>query len=320
MTFETWAKELLCKELKNQGTMVYIRKPRDRQGWYCATPNGFLLHVEAEKIRFGFFRINYEIMPLVGRIYEGVGDNPPVSMGMNYDMALDYMFKFGDAPLDHKSRNLKTKYIGESETDETVVDMIRDYLNPLFDSLTSYENYCKAAIEIMLFPRDDVDRAKRKEVAQKLYENPHDVQLEMSAMLRESYPADYPWYAQRINQMPYVYAFLGKYEAALAMIRGLRHARLKAIKNNYEYGCLTENRYLQDKREIEIENHEIEAAMLANDTALIHELLSANYQRNRTLIRERLGLELPEELKHEGRDIAGQGAELAHRTGDGSLS
>ena len=294
MTFETWAKELLCKELKNQGTMVYIRKPRERQGWYCATPNGFLLHVDAEKMRFGFFRINYEIMPLIGRIWEGVGDIHPATMGMNYDMALDYIFKFGGDPLEHKSQNLKTKCIGEMETDEVVVDMIRSYLNPLFDSLTSYEDYCKAAIEIMLFPREDVDRTKRAEVAQMLYENPHDVQLEMSAMLQERYPPDYPWYTQRINQMPYVYAYLGKYEEALAEIRGLRHVRLQVSKNSYEFGYISENAYLQDKQRIEKENYEIEAAMLAKDPALVHELLSANYQRNRTLIRERLGLEIPE--------------------------
>ncbi len=293
MTFETWAKELLCKELKNQGTMVYIRKPRERQGWYCPTPNGFLLHVEAEKIRFGLFRINYEIMPLVGRIREGVGDNPPVSMGMNYDVAGDYVWKIGSASIEHKSHWLNSKCIGESETDETVIDMIRDYLNPLFDSLTSYEAYCKESIEIMLHSRADVDRKKWKEVAQMLYENPHDVQLEMSAMLSERYPPDYPWYAQRINQMPYVYAFLGKYEEALAELRGIKHVRLQVSKNSYEYGYITENRYLQDKQRIEEENHEIETAMQEKDTVRVKNILEANYQRNRELIYERLGLELP---------------------------
>lgn len=294
MTFETWAKELLCKELKNQGTMVYIRKPRERQGWYCTTPNGFLLHAEAEKVSFGFFRINYEIMPLVGRIYEAVGNNPPVSMGGNDDMAFDYIFKFGSFSHDHKSLNLRSKCIGESETDETVIDMIRNYLNPLFDSLSSYEDYCKDAIEIMLSYRDDVDRKKRKEVAKMLYENPHDVQVEMSAELRRRYPADYPWYAQRINQMPYVYAFLGKYEEALAWIRGGRHVRLQVSQNAYELGDYTENEYLQDKQRIEEEDREIETAMQTGDTALVHKILLSNYQRNRTLIRERIGLELPE--------------------------
>jgi hypothetical protein len=294
MTFETWAKELLCRELKKQGTMVYIRKPRERQGWYCTTENGFLLHVEAEKISFGFFRINYEIMPLVGRITEAVGNNPPVSMGMNYDVAHEYLFKFGRYSPDHKSLNLRSKCIGESETDETVIDMIRNYLNPLFDSLLSYEDYCKDAIEIMVSYRTDVDRKKKKEVAKMLYENRHDIQVEMSAELRKTYPADFPWYAQRINQMPYVYAFLGKYEEALAWIHGIRHARLEVSQYNYEHGYSTENDHLQYKQILEEEDREIEVAMQTGDTALVQEILLSNYQRNRTLIRERIGLEFPE--------------------------
>ena len=296
MTFETWAKELLCEELKNQGTMIYIRKPRERQGWYCATPNGFLLHVEAEKVRFGCFRINYEIMPLIGRIFEAVNDTPSVSMGMNYDMSMEYIFKFGSFSHDHKCLNLKSKCIGESETDETVVDMIRNYLNPLFDSLTSYEDYCKTAIEITLFHKNDVDIKKRKEIAQMLFDHRQAAGIEVPINFRENYPIDYPWYTQRINQMPYVYAFLGKYEEAIAQICGIRQVRMEGIERTYAQGYYKEDTYLKQKQILENENHEIEVAMQERDIALVNEILAANYQRNRTLIYEYIGMELPDEF------------------------
>ncbi len=298
MTFETWAKELLCKELKNQGTMIYVRKPRERQGWYCATPNGFLLHVEAEKIRFGDFRIKYEIMPLIGRIAEAVKGAPyvpSVSMGMNYDMALDYIGKFGYS-YNHNSRLLRSKSIGEGATDEIVVDMIRNYLNPLFESLTSYENYCKAAIEIMLFHNKDIDVNKRKEIAQMLFDRRPDVGIDPPVYYRDNYPSDYPWFAQKINQMPYVYALLGKYEDALAKIRGIRHVRMKSLEYNYTIGTYTNrmDNSLSQKQKKENEDHEIETAMQEKDIVRIRNILEANYQRNRELIYERLGIEIPE--------------------------
>ena len=295
MTFETWAKELLCKELKEQGTTIYVRKPKHLQGWYCATPYGFLLHVEAEKIHVGYFRIKYEIMPLIGRLFDpidAVPVAPRVSMGYSTDVATDYIRKF-DYSIDHDCLSLKTHSIGESATDETVVDMIRNFLNPLFDSLTSYENYCKGAIE-MPFYNEVKDVNKRKELAQMLFDCGLAAGISRPVYYRDNFPMDYPWYTLRINQMPYVYALLGKYEEALAGIHGLREVRLRSAEFTYEEGCWTKDVYLEEVNLIENRCREIEESMQKKDIVRIRNILEANYQRNRELIYKLLGLEIPE--------------------------
>ncbi len=298
MTFETWAKELLCKELKDQGTTIYVRKPKHLQGWYCATPSGFLLHVEAEKTRFGYFRINYEIMPLIGRFFDptdAVPVVPYVSMGMNTDVAWDYIRKF-DYPADHDCKSLRTHSIGESATDDTVVAMVRNYLNPLFESLTSYENYCKGAMEIYPFYNEIKEVSKRKELSQMLFDCGLSAGISRPAYYRDNFPMDYPWYTLRINQMPYVYALLGKYEEALAQIRGIREVRLRLQSAEYthEQCPYTEDVYLEQVQLIKNRCREIEEAMQKKDIVRIRNILEANYQRNRELIYKLLGLKIPE--------------------------
>ena len=318
MTFETWAKELLCKELKNQGVITYIRKPHHLQGWYCATPNGFLLHVEPEKTSFGYFRINYEIMPLIGRIIEPSIDLPripDVTMCSVRDADYDYIGKFNYS-FDHPCISLKTRSIGENVTDQTVVDIIRDYLNPLFDSLTSYENYCKAAIETKLFY---VERniEKRKELAQGLFDHGYNIGIDPPAHYQDNYPTDYPWFADNISQMPYVYAFLGKHEEVLAKIRGVRQFRINLLENSRARGeyIYRMEQYLGEKHRLENEKHEIEEALQEGNTAYIHEILLENYRRNRDFIYKCIGLKIPKEYsmdKTQQRDTGHS------KTGDGS--
>lgn len=298
MTFETWAKELLCKELKNQGEMFYIRKPSIYQGWYCLTPTGFLLRVKPEKISYGFFRFNYEIMPLVGRIVDAPKDYPHalgVTMeGCFSDTAYGYAWKFSH-PFGHKSTSLRTKKIEEDETKEIVLDMIHNFLNPLFDSLTSYENYCKALIEIRLYPMER-NEIKRRELVKRLFDHGVNAGVDRGEFCRSEFPIDYPWFADRINQMPYVYALLGKFDEALAMIRGIRKVRLGVIEFNYEIGTYTNRMddYLKAVQDTKSKNHEIETAMQEKDIDGIRNILEANYQRNRELIYERIGFEIPE--------------------------
>lgn len=294
MTFKTWSKELLCKELKNQGKMLYIRKPDTLQGWYCFTPSGLLLHVEPEKIRYGFFRFNYEIMPLVGRFggSEYLPHDSAVTMDGSRDVAYDYTSKF-EYPFGHKSRSLKTKEIRESATNEVALEMIHNYLNPLFDSLTSYENYCKSSIEIRLYPMER-NEIKRRKLVELLFTHGINAGINRGEFCPSEYPADYPWFADRINQMPYVYALLGKFEDALAMIHGIRHVCLQATQNSYQLGYTTENNYLKNVKIIESKDCEIEVAMQEKDIVRVRSILEANYQRNRKLIYERLGLEISE--------------------------
>lgn len=297
MTFETWAKELLCRELKSPGTVHYVRKPRDFRGWYCATPNGFLLHVEAAKESFGYFGINFEIMPLVGRITEASEDLPyvpPVSMGLMLSATTDYAARSG-FPFCSKIDFLKTKSIGEGETEELLVEMIHNYLNPLFASLTSYENYCKSAIEAMLIPMVQSE-AKRKALAEGLFHRTPGVAFVPPFYDLWEYPPNFPWFTTRINQMPYVYAFLGKYDDALARIRGRRQERLQSLELTRARGSY-ENReeaYLAQRQYIENEDREIEVAMEEKNVARIQEILSENYSRNRTIILQRIGLEIPQ--------------------------
>lgn len=297
MTFETWAKELLCRELKSPGTVHYVRKPRDSRGWYCATPNGFLLHVEAAKESFGYFGINFEIMPLVGRITEASEDLPyvpPVSMGLMLSATTDYAARSG-FPFRSKIDFLKTKSIGEGETEELLVEMIHNYLNPLFASLTSYENYCKSAIEAMLIPMVRSEE-KRKALAEGLFHRTPGVAFFPPFYDHRGYPPNFPWFTARINQMPYVYAALGKFEEALTEIRVRRQACMESVEFNYSIGTYAnrEDEYLAEKQRIENEDHEIEVAMEEKNVARIQEILSENYSRNRTIILQRIGLEIPQ--------------------------
>lgn len=298
MTFETWAKELLCRELKSQGTVLYVRKPRDGKGWYCATPNGFLLRVEADKERFGYFGINYEIMPLVGRVYEakpGDPGDPIVSMGLKQSATTDYAARSGFF-FQHKINSLQTKSIGERETDELVVEMICNFLNPLFASLTSYENYCKAAIETCLGFMVQPE-ARRKEVAHGLFYRTPGVDFFPPLYDQSEFPPNYPWFTNRINQMPYVYAFLGKYDDALTRICAWRQDQMQSLESACARGFYAnrEEAYSRQKQYIENEDREIEVAMKEKNVARIQEILSENYQRNRQLIYERIGLEIPDE-------------------------
>lgn len=298
MTFETWAKELLCRELKSPGTVHYVRKPRNFQGWYCATPYGFLLHVEAAKESFGYFGINCEIMPLVGRITEAREDLPyipPVSMGLMMSATSDYAARSG-FPFRSEISFLKTKSIDEGKTEELIVEMIHNYLNPLFASLTSYESYCKSAIEAMLIPMVQSE-AKRKALAEGLFHRTPGVEFFPPFYDQSEMPAGYSWFTRRINQMPYVYAALGKFEEALTEIRVRRQARMESVEFNYSIGTYAnrEDEYLAEKQRIENEDHEIEVAMEEKNVARIQEILSENYQRNRQLIYERIGLEIPDE-------------------------
>lgn len=300
MTFETWAKELLCRELKSPGTVHYVRKPRSFQGWYCATPYGFLLHVEAAKESFGYFGINYEIMPLTGRVYEVepnfLGD-PIVSMGLKLSATTDCAISSG-FPFQHKIDFLRTKSIGERETDELVAEVIHNYLNPLFASLTSYESYCKSAIEGMLIPMVRSE-AKRKALAEGLFHRTPGVAFFPPFYDHREYPPNFPWFTAKINQMPYVYAFLGKYDDALARIRDRRQKLLQSLESARARGSYAnrEEAYLAQRQYIETEDREIEVAMEEKNVARIQEILSENYQRNRQLIYERIGLEIPEKYE-----------------------
>lgn len=298
MTFETWAKELLCRELISPGTVHYVRKPRDCQGWYCATPNGFLLHVEAAKESFGYFGINYEIMPLTGRVYEvepGFLGDPIVSMGLKLSATTDCAIRSG-FPFQHKIDFLRTKSIGECETNELVVEMIHNYLNPLFASLTSYESYCKSAIEAMLIPMVQSE-AKRKALAEGLFHRTPGVAFFPPFYDHREYPPNFPWFTARINQMPCVYAFLGQYDDALVRIRDRRQKQLQSLESARARGSYAnrEEAYLAQRQYIETEDREIEVAMEEKNVARIQEILSENYQRNRQLIYERIGLEIPDE-------------------------
>ena len=98
-------------------------------------------------------------------------------------------------------------------------------------------------------------------------------------------------------QMPYVYAALGKVEEALTEIRVRRQARMESVEFNYSIGTYAnrEDEYLAEKQRIENKDHEIEVAMEEENVARIQEILSENYQRNRQLIYERIGLEIPDE-------------------------
>lgn len=99
--------------------------------------------------------------------------------------------------------------------------------------------------------------------------------------------------------MPYVYAALGKFEEALTEIRVRRQARMESVEFNYSIGTYAnrEDEYLAEKQRIENKDHEIEVAMEEKNVARIQEILSENYQRNRQLIYERIGLEIPEKYE-----------------------
>lgn len=298
MTFERWAKELLCKELKSQGTTYYIKKSIVNQGWYCLTPTGFLLHVYADKQRFGNFEIKYEIMPLIGRITELSADFPipkaykiPVAMGVGYDVRFLYKRKF----CHKKLISLRSADIELPQTYENAKKMICDYLNPLFDSLNSYENYCKATIEIELYTSER-DERKRKHMAQLLFDRGIEAGINRENHCPEEYPEYYPWYASYTTAMPYVYAALGKYEVALAHIRAIREVRMQVLTNAYKRGDYAKNpdMFLKKMEELKRDDNEIEMAMQANDAELVKQILENNYRRNQELIRESLGIEIPE--------------------------
>lgn len=300
MTFERWAKELLCDELKNQGTTYYIKKPSARQGWYCVTPTGFLLHVKAEKGRNGFFGICYEIMPLIGKLLEypkifSLTRPLPVGMGTITDMALLYTRKFGLDYCNDECSHLRSAEIDLPKTRETAEEMIRNYLNPLFDSLSSYESYCKAAIEIELYVCER-DKVKRRQMAQLLFDCGLDAGVDREDHCSQDSPIYYPWYARHTTAMPYVYAALGKYEAALAHIRAIREMRMKTLTNAYERGDYAKRTdvYWERMDELKRDDNEIEMAMQANDAELVKEILEKNYRRNKEIVHKQLGIDLPE--------------------------
>ena len=298
MTFERWSKDLLCKELKAQGDVYYIKKPIRRKGWYCVIPTGFLLRVEAEKINYGFFRLNYEVMPFVGRIVvppNRMLSRGSVAMGNLTDAARPYMKKFGFDPLNHKCTELRRDEIHLPETYDTAADIIRNFLNPLFDSISTYESYAKAAIEIELYTKEQ-DEARRKEMVQRLFGQGIAAGVDRTGNCPKDYPQSFPWYARQTTAMPYVYAALNKYEAALAYIRSIRELRMQALDRNRDM-VFFQNRmeeYCARAESLKRENCELETALQTSDTDRVKEILQKNYERNRDLVREMLGIELPE--------------------------
>ena len=114
----------------------------------------------------------------------------------------------------------------------------------------------------------------------------------LSIMMAMTMIGSIPWISKQERKYS-----LGKFEEALTEIRVCRQARMESVEFNYSIGTYAnrEDEYLAEKQRIENKDHEIEVAMEEKNVARIQEILSENYQRNRQLIYERIGLEIPEE-------------------------
>ena len=141
--------------------------------------------------------------------------------------------------------------------------------------------------------------AKRKALAEGLFHRTPGVAFFPPFYDYSEYPPNFPWFTARINQIPYVYAFLGKYDDALARIRGRRQKQLQSLESARARSSYAnrEEAYLAQRQYIETEDREIEVAMEEKNVARIQEILSENYQRNRQLVYERIGLEIPEKYE-----------------------
>lgn len=287
MTFDRWAKELLLNELKCNGEVKYDKKG----GWYCYS-SGFLLRVAVEKISFGFFRINYEVMPLVAKLRNEFRHQYLIMFGI--EDAEQFYCKIKNFSLAQRADSpLQRSKIELPETYEVAASIICEFLNPFFNSLTSYRQYCIECIDLQFMLLDiGADASERRQLAIDSFEHgaPSNKEIEEDPL----YAKGYPWHTIRMTELPYVYAALGKYEEAVTAIRTLRSRCIELDQSTYENGYITKADY---ESRIEKENKrdaEIEQAMAANDHARCKAILDKNYQENRIMIREHLGFELPE--------------------------
>ena len=84
-----------------------------------------------------------------------------------------------------------------------------------------YENAFDAymdALDTTLPDTTATNIAGALEYAQGLFDHGYNIGIDPPAHYQDNYPTDYPWFADNISQMPYVYAFLGKHEEVLAKI------------------------------------------------------------------------------------------------------
>lgn len=238
MTFNSWAKQLILGEIKSKGQATYTK-----QGWFCATTTGFLLHVGFEKISFGFFRISCNIMPLVAPLnedYKGIYMN----MGAAMDAGFEYYNRIG-LPLFERPE-FKSKEFESSEVSESCIAVIRHYVNPLFEKLDSLQSYCIQSI------RDTCDYVygshssqERNLIANDLFRKGYSDGIEKPSIWNDIVEPDYVWYAERINGLPFVYAALGKYKEALTV---MKH-QFKSYKMDPTSASLNEAMFKNDAEE-----------------------------------------------------------------------
>lgn len=288
MKFDKWAKDILIRELKPNDNVSYLPK----RGWYSATSTGFLLRVELRKRSFGQFLVEYEIMPLVAPLFVSA-DKTLLTMGFPRDAIADYQMTTHIHNIDIYSL-FRRNAIHLPEINETCAAIIRHYLNPQFESLSSYERYRKESITGFCrivyqgLGDQEICALSKQLINGKVPDNMRNPDIE------GNYPSNYPWYTNFMNQMPYVYAMLGRYEEALSKIRGQRQNKIHGIEFNFKMGFITKETFDTRIQEANAEDAEIEQAMATSDVALCRTVLDRNYQKNRSLIREHLGLDLPE--------------------------
>lgn len=245
-----------------------------------------------EKISFGFFRINYEVMPLVAKLRNEFRHQYLVMFGI--EDTEQFYCKIKNFSLTQRAASpLQRSKIELPETYEAAASIIREFLNPFFNSLASYRQYCIECIALQFMLLDmGADDSERRQFAIDSFEHgaPSNKKIEEDPL----YAKGYPWHTIRITGLPYVYAALGKYEEAVTAIRALRSRCIELDQSTYEKGYITEAEY---KVRIEKENKKdaaIEQAMASNDHERCKAILDKNYQENRIMIREYLGFEIPE--------------------------
>lgn len=287
MTFQRWAKELLMKEMDCEGQITYNRE----NGWCCLTATGFLLRAKFEKIRFGNFRLNYEIMPLVG----GIGKTPTGTLtAYERDAKIDYDNIRGLSMDERRLNSLETAAFESPKTYESAAEIIHDFLNPLFQSLQSYREYCINCIYmLMLWKNVGTQESDRRKLAADYFDN----RLPVDRALKDpNYPSYYPSHTVLTTSMRYVYAAMDKYQEALDEIRGIKDKIVDVIRMNYKWGYITKGDMVSDIQEAMQENADLEQAMVENDHTQCMEILNRNYQKNRILIKETLGFDLPSSI------------------------
>ena len=262
MTYNAWAKELILNHMENFGETTYHKNE-----WYCATPAGFLLNVQFEKVRMGFFRIGYNIMPLVAPLnedYQGIY----MSMESDLDAGIDFFSDMGYT-LDEWPE-FKVKEYESPKTGENCITVLRNYLNPLFSKMDSLHSCCMQGLQRIC---DGVYASRspeeRHRIAEDLFLKGYSEGAETPSTWPDA-PADFPWYGGRIPGFPFVYAALGKYEAASAWLR-----------------------YLYRSYRMDRPTAALYKAMLNNSREECTGVLDQIYQKNRTAIKNTLGLNLP---------------------------